>query len=64
MIIIMSSNGKRTKSSRRKKKEYSKKVVSDIRSLLWIVTLGGLFLAYLCIDKKDTSDHFHGYQLW
>lgn len=51
MIIIMSSNGKRTKSSRRKKKEYSKKVVSDIRSLLWIVTLGGLFLAYLCIDK-------------
>ncbi len=34
-----------------KKKEYSKRLISDIRSLLWVVTLGGIFLAAYCIRK-------------
>ena len=28
------------------KAEYSKKLVADIRSLLWVVTVGGLLLAF------------------
>lgn len=34
---------------------YSKKIVSDIRGLLWLVTLGGLVLAGLCIVKDFTG---------
>lgn len=33
------------------KQDYSKKLISDIRSLLWIVTVGGLILAALCIVR-------------
>jgi hypothetical protein len=33
------------------KREWSKQLIADIRSLLWIVTLGGLFLAAMCIYK-------------
>ena len=40
---------------KRKKREYSKKVISDIRSLLWIVTLGGLLLSAYCIHKNFTG---------
>lgn len=41
------------KIERKKKKriEYSKKLVSDIRWLLWVVTLGGLTLAAFCIYR-------------
>ena len=35
--------------SRRTRQQYSKRLVSDIRSLLWAVTVGGLLLAALCI---------------
>lgn len=31
--------------------EFSKKLISDIRGLLWVVTVGGLMLAALCIYK-------------
>ena len=31
------------------KLEYSKRVVRDIRVLLWVVTVGGLLLAAYCI---------------
>lgn len=31
--------------------EYSKQLVSDIRALLWVVTVGGLALAAYCIHK-------------
>ena len=31
------------------KREWSKQLVADIRSLLWIVTVGGLILAAYCI---------------
>ena len=35
--------------SRRTRQQYSKRLVSDIRALLWAVTVGGLLLAALCI---------------
>ena len=34
------------------KAEYSKKLVTDIRSLLWVVTVGGLILAFYCVRKN------------
>lgn len=34
-----------------KKKEWSKQLIADIRSLLWVVTLGGLVLASYCIEQ-------------
>ena len=33
------------------KKEYSKKLISDIRWLLWIVTVGGISLDAFCIRE-------------
>ena len=32
--------------------EQSKKLVTDIRSLLWVVTVGGLLLAFYCVRKN------------
>jgi hypothetical protein len=43
------------KIERREKREFSKQLVSDIRWLLWAVTLGGLALAGLCIWKGYTG---------
>ena len=34
------------------KAEYSTKLVTDIRSLLWVVTVGGLILAFYCVRKN------------
>ena len=34
---------------RTEKQEFSKRLISDIRSLLWVVTVGGLLLAAYCI---------------
>lgn len=48
-IKIERSEGKRVK--QKKKPEYSKKLVSDIRWLLWTVTIGGIVLAAYCIYK-------------
>lgn len=31
--------------------DFSKRLISDIRALLWVVTLGGLALAAYCIHK-------------
>lgn len=31
--------------------EYSKRLISDIRSLLWLVTVGGLVLAAYCVYR-------------
>jgi len=39
----------------RGKADYSKRVVSDIRALLWVVTLGGLILAAYCIYRGYTG---------
>lgn len=38
-----------------KKQEYSKRLVSDIRALLWVVTVGGLLLAAYCIHEGYTG---------
>jgi hypothetical protein len=38
-----------------RKTEYSKRLVSDIRLLLWVVTVGGLLLAGLCVYKGFTG---------
>ena len=40
--------------TKRKKPDYSKRLVSDIRALLWVVTVGGLLLAAYCIYKGYT----------
>jgi hypothetical protein len=38
-----------------KQQEFSKKLISDIRILLWVVTVGGLILAAWCIHKGFTG---------
>lgn len=35
--------------------EFSKKLISDIRALLWVVTVGGLALAAYCIRVGYTG---------
>ena len=35
--------------SQPKQQEFSKRLISDIRALLWVVTVGGLLLAAYCI---------------
>jgi hypothetical protein len=42
-------------SCEKKKLEFSKKLIKDIRALLWIVTIGGIGLAVLCIFKDYTA---------
>ena len=33
----------------RKKPDHSKKLINDVRGLLWVVTVGGLALAFYCV---------------
>ena len=40
-----------SRTSKKKKIDYSKKIISDIRWLLWIVTVGGILLTGMCIYK-------------
>lgn len=47
------AKGKRVKG--RSNTDYSKVLVGDIRSLLWIVTVGGIVLAAMCIYKGYTG---------
>lgn len=49
----MRRGGEKKPASRRL--EFSKKLISDIRWLLWAVTLGGLALAFLCIYRGYTG---------
>lgn len=39
----------------KKKLEFSKQLIKDIRMLLWIVTVGGLALAVICIFMGFTG---------
>ena len=39
----------------KKRIAFSKRLISDIRILLWIVTVGGLILAAYCIHKGFTG---------
>lgn len=50
---IVGTQGKRVSKSKKGKQQldYSKKLIADIRGLLWVVTVGGLVLAAFCIYK-------------
>lgn len=48
------SRGKHA-ASRRKERDYSKQLISDIRWLLWVVTIGVLLLSAYCIRKGYTG---------
>lgn len=39
----------------RERREFSKRLVADIRALLWVVTAGGLALAAYCIREGYTG---------
>lgn len=39
----------------KKQQEFSKRLILDIRALLWVVTLGGLVLAAWCVKKGFTG---------
>ena len=41
--------------TREKQQEFSKRLISDIRLLLWVVTVGGLVLAACCIRRGYTG---------
>lgn len=49
----MSQGGKRL--LKPKLLDYSKKLVDDVRYLLWIVTVGALVLAFYCVHKGFTG---------
>jgi len=49
------TSGKRAAGKQGKEQEFSKRLISDIRLLLWVVTLGGLVLAAYCIRKGYTG---------
>ena len=34
-----------------KRLEYSKKLINDVRWLLWVITIGGIVLAFGCVYK-------------
>lgn len=40
---------------KKKKLSFSKALIRDIRSLLWVVTIGGLLLAFYCIYEDYSS---------
>ena len=42
-------NSLSTNSGEKADKEFSKRLISDIRALLWVVTVGGLLLAAYCV---------------
>lgn len=39
----------------KKKLGFSKKLINDVRVLLWVITLGGLALAFYCVYNRYTS---------
>ena len=41
--------------SKLQKIDFSKRLIADIRVLLWVVTVGGLFLAFYCIRTGYTG---------
>lgn len=46
-------SGKRL--AQKQKQDFSKRLIADIRVLLWVVTLGGLVLAAYCIRRGFTG---------
>ena len=50
--ICVKKYNKKTKAQKQKdKRQWSKQLIADVRALLWVVTVGGLILAALCIYK-------------
>ena len=45
----------KNKTPRRKRLDYSQLVSKDIRPLLWVVTVGGLLLAFYCVRRGFTG---------
>ena len=44
--MTITVGGKRSRSRKKTKRtDYSKQMITDIRALLWVVTVGGLLLA-------------------
>ena len=59
-------SGSRQQARRRRKRTskqdaFSKKLIDDIRSLLWIVTVGGLLLAFYCVKRNAAVDWGNGW---
>ncbi len=51
-MTVFSGGGKRLA---KPKTDFSKRLIYDIRGLLWIVTLGGIILAAYCVYKRYTG---------
>lgn len=51
MLSLKRKKRRRKKPIQKKKPEFSKQLITDIRVLLWVVTIGGLVLAWYCIQK-------------
>ena len=47
--------GKRILKKQKPYLNFSKKLINDIRYLLWVITVGGLLLAFYCVHKEYTS---------
>ena len=43
------TNKKTNKKKKNNKRDFSKQLICDIRSLLWIVTISGIILAFYCV---------------
>ena len=49
--MTVTIGGKKPRSRKKTKRtDYSKKMITDIRALLWVVTVGGLLLAAYCVQ--------------
>ena len=54
--MTVTIGGKKPRSRKKTKRtDYSKKMIIDIRALLWVVTVGGLLLAAYCIRTGYTG---------
>ena len=54
--MTITVGGKRSRSRKKTKRtDYSKQMITDIRALLWVVTVGGLLLAAYCVRTGYTG---------
>lgn len=54
-MVVFGGGGKRLAKPKTANKDFSKRLISDIRWLLWVVTLGGIVLAAYCVRKGYTG---------
>lgn len=43
------------KKTKNEKVQFSKKLILDVRGLLWIISVGGILLGFYCVYKEFTS---------